>query len=133
MEGSKRARVVIDKKTKQLVSADVKLQVSEIDQAILNKAIQARKEIDPKRDYTFEKVVRALYPRSIDTITASFYPREATVHFENAKLGVAQLEYDIKQVDPKITQKAAQEIKAFTGKRLKTTKATPVTSEEENV
>ncbi|AUM66224.1 hypothetical protein C0R09_17735 [Brevibacillus laterosporus] len=40
MEGSKRATVIIDKKTKQLVSADVKLQVSEIDQTNLNKAIQ---------------------------------------------------------------------------------------------
>lgn len=59
--------------------------------------------------------------------------REATVHFENTKLGVAQLEYDIKQVDPKIIQKTAQEIKAFTGKTLKTTKATRVKSKMKEV
>ncbi|GIO03243.1 hypothetical protein J5TS2_39110 [Brevibacillus halotolerans] len=76
----KRATVIIDKKTKQLVSADVKLQVSKIDQATLNKAIHSHKEFDPK-----------------------------------------------------IIQKAAQEIKAFTDKTLKTTKATRVQSEEENV
>lgn len=81
MEGSKRARVVIDKKTKQLVSADVKLQVSEIDQTTPNKAIQARMEIDPKRDYTFEKVVRNLFSHSIDTITTSVYPQRSYCTF----------------------------------------------------
>ncbi|WP_157452869.1 hypothetical protein [Brevibacillus sp. SKDU10] len=80
------------------------------------------------------RVTKIILPASLYlTAIGSMNFREATVRFENTKLGVAQLEYDIKQVDPKIIQKAAQEIKIFTGKTLKTTKATRVKSKMKEV
>ncbi|AKF93376.1 hypothetical protein EX87_06830 [Brevibacillus laterosporus] len=91
-------------------------------------------ELPLKQTHFKNRVTKIILPASLYlTVIGSMNFREATVHFENTKLGVAQLEYDIKQVDPKIIQKTAQEIKAFTGKTLKTTKATRVKSKMKEV
>nr|WP_278430866.1 hypothetical protein [Brevibacillus laterosporus] len=90
-QGASRDTVIIDKQTKEVVSADL------------------------KQTYTFTRAVGNWNKTFIST---TLLAQNASVFFENNKLSEVLLEYDVKRADPKIIQRAAKEIKTYSGRTL---------------
>lgn len=118
--GKAKGQVVFNQKTGKIYSAILYLTVKELDAmspSYKNKALAELKKAEPKRTIAFHKVSRVMGNLSSNGVMTSIEGNDINVTYENDTLASITIQYDLKQVNPKMVKAAQQAMKNYSGTR----------------